>query len=197
MSNNPALQTINEFKQIVDEVYGLYLDSTQGFLNNIKSHDQSRANSINSIDLTNEELDNRRMIYGKGNPNLPTSYILHVCSQGEYRKRNQKGEKNYTILGHVCVTQIYSYWEDYYRGQIANSLEMSKSGIISEIFGDLRILRHSILHHRAIALPDISKCKTIKWFSKGDYIKLEESHIEEIFFMVKSEIDRLEKIYCH
>jgi hypothetical protein len=177
---NPTTLIAEEYLQIIDDIYGVYLDSSMGFASNKQRIEQS----WNKV-----EHPNAKFIFGVGDPNLPGSYVLHSCTQDEFIKRNSKTGKNYTTLANLCIIQLYQYWEDDYRSKIAISKGMVKTDLLSDIFGDLRIFRNSIIHNKSVAFSDISKCKRLKWYNVGDAIDLDEKQIESIFIIVKQEIE--------
>lgn len=77
------LTKVQEFIRIIDDIYGVYLDSTNGF-------DTIRNNFIKIQkyhNVSEEELQEKRVYYGKGNPNKKTliHYIIAL-------KRNLKKE---------------------------------------------------------------------------------------------------------
>lgn len=94
---------------------------------NEKQSEESQMKSSETLKVSIEYLDSRSHLYGIGNPNEPNSIILHECTQKELKDRNDKGGKNYIVIAHLCVTQIFQYWEDYYRGLFAKSLDIDKS----------------------------------------------------------------------
>ena len=109
-----------------------------------------------------------------------------------YKKRNEKDGDNYAIIANLCIVLIYQYWEDHYRGQIANELELtSKNDLTSDIMGDLRHLRTSIVHHKAIALKEVENCRLLHWFIKGDKIYVNSKMFEKIIFYIKEDINRM------
>lgn len=57
--------------------------------------------------------------------------------------------------------------------------------------GDLRLLRHSIIHHRGIVHKEVKKCQLLKWFSEGDQVMIDEDKFKEMVFHVKSYIATL------
>ncbi|HEY9295501.1 MAG TPA: hypothetical protein VIQ31_03850, partial [Phormidium sp.] len=75
---------------------------------------------------------------------------------------------------------IYSYWEDYYRNKIAELLSKKKNDLKEPIMGDLRLVRNSIIHHRAIALPEIEDCTLLRWYKERDKIFISKEQFEEI-----------------
>ncbi len=183
---------IDEFENVVTSIYGVYLMSTQGLHLLVKELTNIQRSTINQLRSTHPELasiqylDSTPYIFGKGDPNLPTSIEIYRCTQGEYRERNSEKGINSRFVGNMCVIAIYQYWEDYYRQEIANLLnKTNKNKIVSDIMGDMKILRRSIIHHRGIALGDLESCKLLRWFKKGDDIFIDKNMMQYIVFHVK------------
>ncbi|MDA3871212.1 MAG: hypothetical protein PF551_02525 [Candidatus Marinimicrobia bacterium] len=176
---------IEEFLKIIDSIYGLFLDSTQGFHNNIEKLKAGQSISVRTLKISIEQQDKHAMIYGKGNPNDKDSYELHRCTQGELKNRNEKNGKNTSLIGNLCLCQIYNYWEDYFREEIALYLEIKKNELLSDIFGDLRFYRQSIIHKRGLAIKEVEKCKILNWYKHNDTIKIDEHNFEEIIYQLK------------
>ncbi len=186
---------IFEFFEQVDEIFGMYLDATMALkLMGVKINEM-QVESSKELNFSIDYLDTLPHIYGEGDPNDPNSIILHESTQGEYKIRIKEGGRNHVVISHLCITQTYQYWEDHYRSLIAQTIGRSKQDIKSDVFGDLRIYRNSIIHHRAIALPEINKCKVFKWHSEGDEIKFTDKQIQEIIINVKTEINSLPEKY--
>ena len=85
---------IIEFLQIVNDIYGVYLDSTNGFCVIKRDIESMQRNSNKKFNTLMQILDNRKVFYGKGNPNKQNSYLFHICTQGEFKKRNKIGSFN-------------------------------------------------------------------------------------------------------
>jgi len=92
------------------------------------------------------------------------------------------------MIGNLCSVLIYQYWEDYYRARMAEVLDMSADDLEVDIMGDLRHIRRSVIHHRAIAIDDIERCKIIRWFAPGDDIFITDDQFEQLIFQVKKGI---------
>ena len=191
-----TLLLIKQYDEVIDDIYGIYLDAIKGFIDNKTQLELSQLDSINKLSVTLEYLDNIPFAYGVGDPNLSSSYVLHRCTQGEYKIRNDKNGKNFVTLGNLCITQLYQYWEDFYRNQIAKSIGLKKNDLNIDIFGDLRLFRNSIIHHQSVALIEMEQCKILCWFKKGDKINLTETQVEEIIYLLKKEMHILTNKYC-
>ncbi|MGH7685403.1 MAG: hypothetical protein ACREN2_01075, partial [Candidatus Dormibacteria bacterium] len=58
------------------------------------------------------------------------------------------------LLGQQWVTHVFAYWEHYYRPAIAGAIGCDADEVRHDLFGDLRLLRHDILHARGQATRD-------------------------------------------
>jgi hypothetical protein len=192
---------IDEFEDVVTSIYGVYLMSTQGFSLLIKHLTDIQHETINKFKTTSPELastqylDSTSYIFGKGDPKLHTLTKLYSCTQREYKERNSERGINAHFVGNMCVIAIYQYWEDYFRQKIAKFLNISnKNGLTSDIMGDLKILRRSIIHHRGIALNEVENCKLLRWFKKNDEIFIDKDMMEVIISQVKSYLQTLREL---
>jgi hypothetical protein len=181
---------VEEFRSEVDTIYGVYLDSTRGFYFLRKDIDRSQKDSLKQISgTTPETLDQAQMIYGVGNPSSPDSYMLHACTQKQFKRRNEEGGQNYKTIANMCIVEIYSLWEDHYREKIGAELNIKKSEVTSDIMGDIRHYRNSIIHHQGIAIREIQTCKLLKWHTVNDEISLDQEQTKHIIFQVKKYLD--------
>jgi hypothetical protein len=162
-----------EFVEILDTMHGFYLDARRAFGSLLHELNLMQTENLKRMaGKTIADLDKLGFVYEAADPE-PGAYLLHECTQGEYKGRNSPAGDNPNRVGNMCITHIYSYWEDHYRARIAEFLGMTKKDDLKiDVFGDIRYLRNSIVHHAAIALPDVARCKVLKWFKPGDRIAL-------------------------
>lgn len=178
---NELERCICEYSDIVNSIFGTYLDSKLGF----DSNKQMIENAQSQMNLDITELENNTISYGTGNPEDSNSVEIHRTTQREYKQRNSKNGNNYKFIGNMCLISIYQYWEDYYRGKIATLKGIAKNDLKSDIMGDLRWLRMSIIHHKGIAMKDVEKCKILKWYKEGDEIFINQENLQEIIMNIK------------
>jgi len=188
-----------EFTQLWNRLQAFYLDAVAGF-DFVRSHvesDQALARSdVKGSELDSEEFQDARMftysqIFSEG---FCTSEI-HRATQGEVKARNSTGGANFTTLGQLCVVSFYDFWNDYLRREyvIAKGhldrnekdhlvIERAQAEHAShDLWGDLRLLRQSIVHNQGVATSDVKRCKLIKWFRPGDLISLSPEYMRPIF----------------
>lgn len=190
-----------EFLRKVYDIYGLYFDSIHGFglvAAKIKEFQKTflEKYKISSI----EDFDKTSFIYGRGKPGSKDSYSMHISKMGKIKERNKKSGENYKIIANLCLVLIYQYWENYYRVRIANDIGLEKTKDLElDIFGEIKVLRDSIIHHRAIALDRVEDFKLLKWFKKGDKIEIDDKQLEKIieliFYSVINDISEEYKKY--
>jgi len=182
---------LDDFRGIVDNIVGTYFDARRGFYLLVEEHHRIQKETLESLKKTDPEkatreyLDATWTMYGTGNPNEGTPEIFHTTTQRELRDRNLPAGRNAKFLGNICVATIYQFWEDHYRERIASVFDVEKTEVRSDLFGDLRLLRNSIIHNSSIAITDIEKCKVLKWFRKGDEIFIDGKKFEEITKLVR------------
>jgi hypothetical protein len=180
------MKPIQEFISDIDDVYGVYLDGKQGFdLLETKLKQLYRGKSAT-------QLRKESFIYGVGNPNNPNSYPLHKVPKLEHQERNSKSGKNRYVLANQALVQIYQYWEDRYREEIAKELGLEKTEFKVDIFGDVRILRNAIIHNHAIATSDVERCKILTWFDHKQAIRVSPKKFEELIRQVKNGLKEIE-----
>ena len=157
-------EILDEFLKISRDLIGVYFDAVIGFDRNRLRLEEDQKKMLEKINKNDpnyslKQLDNSVYAYGEGDPNISMPEIFFYSTQKEYKLRNSKDGKNYQFIGNMCLMIIYQYWEDYYRGKLAKSYEIDKDDIQSDLFGDLRLIRHSIIHHNSIASSEIKRCK--------------------------------------
>ena len=194
------MDMIEEFGKTVDAIYGAYLDAIEGF-SLLKEHlengqhyqiminkklKEENTNPNIHYNVSSDDFDSSCIIYSEGEEGTNDYKILHYCcTQAEFIERNSPSGRNYRFIGNMSLISIYQYWEDYFRSKIATYLfNKQKDELQSPIIGDLKLLRHSIIHHNGIALKNVEKCEILKWHKEGDEIFINKYKFEEIISQV-------------
>jgi hypothetical protein len=183
----PAVVT--EFVAEAKRLYGLYFDSTQGYKllhDSIKKHHLDLGIQLRKkrLPVRQSELDAYELVYTKGPAGAPGTKYLHSSTQGDARNRNAQGGENHPRVGQAILVFLYALWEDYYRERFAEACGVEKNRIFAPIMGDLRWLRISIVHHKAIAKKEVERCEVLKWFKHNDRMDVTNDHMEEMFTQV-------------
>ena len=95
--------------------------------------------SLSSARVTNEDPNNIKL------------ETVASIKQGELISGLQRNGEFENLNHQAYIVFIYQLWDDHYRAEIATVLGFKdKDAIRSDLFGDLRGIRHSIIHNRAV-----------------------------------------------
>jgi len=198
--NYQRLQQLSEeFMEVWKRLQAHYLDATAGFafVRSCVDREQSKSCTLlKGTGLDSEEyLNTRSFTYEQIFTGSFCTSGIHDATQGEVKARNAPNGVNFVSMGQLCLISFYDYWEEYLRREYAvakGKLDPTETRhkvinkILSEyashdLWGDVRLLRISIVHHQGIATSDVSKCRLIKWFKPGDPIMLTPDHMRALF----------------
>ncbi len=115
---------------------------------------------------------------GRGDPNAADARILAEWHRKETLEKLTRGGDAFNRLGRDWVVAIYQAWEDDVRARIAKVAGVDKSNVLNTVFGDLRHVRHDIVHRQGIASSEHSaKTEVLNWFAKGEPIVIDGDHL--------------------
>ena len=210
INHSRMLELFWEFEAKAEELSTLYLDSIAGYSilydrilakqSDLKKilgdHEYATATFQDSLSVAYKN------ICKKDYQPISTSPLM---KQGDMKKRICENGKNYLLMGNLCVIAAYSYWEEYLRIEIGIAIGALKGGAVnseetreilnkhvkSDFWGDMGLLRNSIIHNKGIATSKMSKCKVIKYFKPGQKIELDYGRMYSIFLVMWSLMNSL------
>lgn len=160
------------YLRVLHQINGYYIDSLQGFKAYLDSFTASQVASSKKYKTPIHQIDKASLTYATGDPIDPNAIITHECTQGELKERLKPGGLNEILVGQFCTVMIYEHWEKI-RGDLAITLQEQRQSITSEIFGDIRHIRHDIVHNAGIATKEHSeKAVILNWFKNGMHITI-------------------------
>jgi len=136
-------EELEQFKKLANEIAVCYLLAPRA-INEVISKFKGKMGRDNSLYLGTN-------LPGQGGLKYST------INFGRLMKLYQDGEFQ-DILYKSLIVHIYSIWEREYRKKIAD--ELGKGEIESDLMGDLRHMRHAILHN---SQNDLKKMKYEPW----------------------------------
>ena len=78
------MEATQEFADRLDELYGLYLDTTQGFKANVDTLNKMQEASAHLVS-DQAALDQLPFFVGRGDPNDPNNVMQHQTTQGQFK----------------------------------------------------------------------------------------------------------------
>jgi hypothetical protein len=83
-------------------------------------------------------------------------------------------------LGQQWIVAIASWWNDHYRQQFADALDIDRDLATHPLMGDINKMRNDVIHHHGIATADnTGRCEILTWFKPGDTIHVTHEHVAE------------------
>jgi hypothetical protein len=175
----------------VDELYGLYIDCTLGFRTLAERLAQIQRQSPGVP--ADRDPDSSTLFMGRGRPGESNNVLQHKTTIGEFKRRNTEGGENWIRLGQLLIVLLIEYWETEYRARVAAALGLAKPQDLKvKLLGDLRLLRHEVLHHQAVIRSSaVRKLEILKDLMPEEPLVLSAADIERIVRGIKSEMDEI------
>jgi len=198
MDTNKLIEAVAEFVDAIDLQFGIYLDACAGFQ---EIHERTKKHQLEFIDKLKVEypekanmeyMDSALHLYGEGDPNDPQNIMWHKVTQKKFKERTIKNGINDKTVCRNCIVLIYEFWETEYRNRVSQALSVKRDTILIPIIGDLRLIRHAILHNKSRVTKDIvTKAEVIKGYNEGQEIIFSEKEMYGIVQAVKAAMDKL------
>jgi hypothetical protein len=132
-----------------------------------------------------------QVFIGVGDPNQAESRQYASWRISEALEQIAPNGPVETQLGQQWLVSLYAAWEHEYRRRLAKAHGVSEGMVIVPVFGDLRLLRHDILHCHGIATAEnAGRCVVLQhWFVIGQPIQIGGEH--HLDFVTKIPWDKM------
>jgi hypothetical protein len=181
-------EAIQELIAYAESTFGLFHDAAAGF-----GHFSLQISALVESEVKGgvERADALAfpLIFMDQNP--VSGPALHKATLGEVIDRCSPHGPNEVFLGNMCLVALYTFWELESRHRIADALDIPLNNVRSDLFGDLRWLRHAVLHKHGKASIEVEKAKILTWFKVGDQIVVDRERLKQIVLHIRSFPDGL------
>lgn len=113
---------------------------------------------------------------------------IHTATIQDQLFSLEDGGIDEVLVGNICISFVYSLWEDNYRLALAKQCGIEKNDVRNELFRELGTYRHAIIHNFAIGTSKTEKLKLLPPVSKGVTLKVDRYVFELIVSLVKKEL---------
>jgi hypothetical protein len=185
-----------EFICTAELIYSIFRDCRRSFdlsLVELKAQQESMLKmfAAEGTERTIGDLDKKKYHYAIQDVESGMVRSEAAITQGDWKSKIGKDGTNIRLIGNMCLVMIYQYWEDRYREEIANSKGIAKNDLSSDLFGDIRHFRNSIIHNNGRAISEVNRCKVMKWFNENDEVVIDAEKMDRLIELIKSEISIL------
>ena len=200
MNRPRLLELFWEFASKLEELHTLYLDSVVGYSilhERLSAHQDAVRTFLGDHECATEAFQDTCSIVYKNlsNRDITPVSMSPVMKQCDMKQRVADDGRNTLLLGNQCVVSAYAYWEEYLRLEIGKAIGVLQHDALageaartilnehvkSDLWGDVRHIRNSIVHGGGVASSEVARCKLIRWFQPGQRIELTSDRMRSLF----------------
>lgn len=103
----------------------------------------------------------------------------------------EKSKRNGFFVNEICkslLCTIYSLWDETYRPRIAKAAGVDGSALIAPLMGDLRKIRHCILHNKSIVPKNGYQFEVLAWELPPGALSISAEMFREFIDMVRTKM---------
>lgn len=179
---------IKEYIDFVNQQVGVYMDALAGFAGH-HTRVERQVHRVNRPVRSSTDAQGLPVMVWASyeDPSKPDVIHNRIIRAEDYMAANADGGSNEQQHAKAIVIFLYTYWEDEIRPRLAASQKVERDNIRSDVMGDLRILRHTILHTKSI-LP-FGQHKALRTmqdlFTPEKPILLPYDNMHQVFIRIK------------
>ena len=145
---------VREYIDFVNKQVGTYMDALAGFAGHY-TRVQRQVHRISRPVGKRQQNGETIIVHASyEDPSKPDIIHNRIVRADTYIEANSPCGSNEQRHARAIVVFLFTYWEDEIRPRLATAKGVSVNDIESDIMGDLRILRHAILHAKSSIRPD-------------------------------------------
>ena len=181
---------IREFIDFVNAQVGAYSDACSGFAKNksVVGRQVHRAMVKAGRKIAD---DGARvvMMTSVEDASQPDVVMHRIVLSSEYLAANSEGGSNEQQHARSAIVFVFAFWDEEIRPRLAKARGVELQDVVGDVFGDMRQLRHAILHNKGVlSAAAYVRLKALKdHFAPDAQVSLPNATIHRIFFLVKKE----------
>jgi hypothetical protein len=187
------IQLARDFIDFVNKQVGAYTDACSGFGRN-RSLISKQVHIDSRPTRTRMGSDGIPVVMSTSveDPTQPDVIIHRIVLVKEYLAANAEGGSNEQQHARAALIFLFAYWDEEIRPKMASVLGIPTREIVSDVFGDIRLLRNAILHNSGIlTAADYQRLKTTGEIFAPDWaVSLPNETMHRIFFLIKKDMAR-------
>lgn len=179
---------IKEFIDFVNLQVGVYMNSIAGF-SGAKMQMERQVSRVLRAQSRKKDSKGDQIITHQSFEDPKSPDIIHsrIITAENFVEENSLAGINQRQLSYSIIVFIYTYWEADIRPRLAKASGEDAKNITSEIMGDLRCIRNSILHTKGIFTPECHRKLVIlkSCFAVDGKIEISYELMHQIFVKIK------------
>jgi hypothetical protein len=192
--NEAVSELIREYISFVNQQVGVYMDALAGFAGHQTRVERQVHRVTRRIKSGADESGQDIVVWASyEDPTKPEVIHNRIIRASDYIAANAPGGSNEQQHARAVLVFLYTYWEDETRPRLAASKGVVRNAIRSDVMGDLRKLRHAILHSKGILVGRQHRRmkKLGDLFGPDQPIHLSYEGMHQIFVRIKQDCARM------
>ena len=184
---------VRDYIDFVNELVGTYMDALAGFAGHHARVERQVHRVLRKVSKRNENGETVIVHASYEDPSKPDIIHNRIVRAEDYLDANRLGGSNEQRHAKAIVMFLFTYWEDEIRPRLGKAKGVAPNKISSNIMGDLRILRHAILHAKGVLkAEEHRRLKVVGgMFPRGEEIHLGYEDMHRLFVLIKQDCARL------
>lgn len=179
---------VKEFIDFVNLQVGVYMNSIAGFSGTKMKMERQVARILRAQSRKRDARGDQVVTHQSfEDPKSPDVVHSRIVTADDFIEENSPTGINQRQLSYSVIVFIYTYWEADIRPRLAKVAGEDEKKVTSEIMGDLRCLRNSILHTKGFLTPEWHKKLVIlkDCFALDEQIEISYELMHQIFVKIK------------
>jgi hypothetical protein len=183
---------IRKYIDFVNEQAGMYMDALAGFAGHYSNVQRQVNRILRPVEKHKEKRETVVVCASYEDTTKPDVVLNRIVRSDTYLEANSPGGSNEQRHARAIVVFLFTFWEDEIRPRLAKAKGTPINEIRSDIMGDMRILRHAILHAKGVVSPE--KHRRLKVldsvFLPNTPIHISYENMHRLFVLIKQDCGR-------
>ncbi|MDA3789727.1 MAG: hypothetical protein PF503_14685 [Desulfobacula sp.] len=179
---------VKEFIDFVNLQVGVYMNSISGFSGAKMLMERQTARVLRAQSQKKNARGDQVVTHQSfEDPQSPDVIHSRIVTAGKFIEENAPAGINQRQLSYSVIVFIYAYWEAGIRPRLAKAARKDEKNITSDIIGDLRCIRNSILHTKGVFTPEWHRKLVVlkDCFAVNMQIEISYELMHQIFVKIK------------
>jgi hypothetical protein len=176
--NKATSQALTDFSLSCQKYFVCYTFSDFGlqeYAKNLASHSRNH---------------DKTLIVGTGHPDEKRWHA--TLRIGEAINSSQANGVFSDKIAKAFVVSMYSEWDEVYRPRLAAEVGTNTKAVKSDLMGDLRLIRHCVVHNKSKITDEHNKLKELKWQLSPGHLTITKEMFSSLLDQINKMIVRVE-----
>lgn len=131
-----------------------------------------------------------RFIVGRGHPDL--GHWRASVNMGDFIDSSQNDGGFARMIAKSFVILIYTEWDEYFRKRVGTEARVNYKSVKSDLMGDLRLIRHCIIHNKSVITEKYTRLKELKWVMEPGDLEIDADMFSSLIDQINQMKVRIE-----